>query len=91
MRPMGSPPSSVSICTSILAPARRAISIIAVRVGLRPTPSISMSAPGVPAASAIQNVALDTSPGTTRSLALSGCPPTTVMASPTFRTRTPNS
>ena len=53
------------------APARRTMSSIAVRVGFRPTPSISISAPGVPAASAIQNVALETSPGTTSSRALS--------------------
>ena len=91
MRPTGSPASSLSIVTSILAPARRMISSIAVRVGFRPTPSISISAPGVPAARATQNVALETSPGTTRSRALRRWPPVTLIASPVFCTRTPNS
>ena len=36
----------------------------AVREGLRPTPSMSIAAPGVPAASAAQKAALEMSPGT---------------------------
>ena len=48
-------------------------------------------ASGVPAARAIQNAALDTSPRTTSSRGLSGWPPVTRIASPAFSTRTPNS
>ena len=50
--------------TEIAAPIRRRMSMIPVRLGLRPTPSITISEPESDAAATIQNAADEMSPGT---------------------------
>ena len=81
---------SDSTTVSTFAPARRMISSTAVREGFRPTSSSSTVPPGVPAASAIQNVALEMSPGTASAHAVRRCPPSIDTRVPSTVTWTPN-
>ena len=75
--PRGSPPSVAIVSTSTRAPNRRSTSSSAVRVGLRPTCSISMRDPGMAAAATSQKAADEKSPGTESFRAVRRWPPET--------------
>ena len=76
--PRGSPASVAVTSTWTRAPKRRRTSSSAVRVGLRPTSSISMRDPGSAAAATSQKAADEKSPGTDERWARQRCwPPVT--------------
>ncbi len=86
--PRGSPAAPGSVWTSTRAPNRWSTPISAVRLGLRPTSSISTRDPGRAAAATIQKAADEKSPGTTSSWPASCCGPSTDTRLPSSSTRT---